>query len=651
MEEKELPDEKPIGDLCDPQPLFTATGEVTTPKNGTELAYYTTHTKLLGYAGIGFDSEGKYNNLGQPRAESLVPPTSLSTTTQFRHCNCWRPLTGGAETYETLDECEKRKCIPEFKALSSSAIWGKITTEVSGAPPPKGIFVRDLILPSLFTTGEHCDVVSPLGGCRLGVENHLIWDHDLDITDPINVALRVMPLDDGTTLGALWSHTFVRREGLVSDRDVATAGDIRNSWSLVRTPLLTLSALLGPIPTSPICGTGGCIPTYVGPALIDPKIVEFVETPTPARLVSGVSGQVFAIGSPGDPIIEVDKVLSRGVKTLLGQTGLRWVAPIEPLYRERFGGKGLQFAAVPVNWRAGSSQVYVAELTAQGIALVGEPTEQRFAVAGFAVAPPVSRMAATLPTTALEPGDRDGTRAILSGTERSLILLGGTHNGTPTGEIWRYSLDLQTWALDKQQSATPSAGIFSKTAGPGSLLAATYDDLRGSIVMLDEVTLPKIARRDRKGETAGELEAESDDEGGADAGAGFASYARILVYDLRTRASTVALHVPRLGEFDRFALVAEEEGSFILVVQRSPEGRAGSSKMLAEEKAWMAFRFTLSDKSEIAWTGFERGDGTIADDPFKTDKGVFLPVIDDGVQRMQRLDPRRAVPARALERM
>ncbi len=132
--------------------------------------------------------------------------------------------------------------------------------------------------------------------------------------------------------------------------------------------------------------------------------------------------------------------------------------------------------------------------------------------------------------------------------------------------------------------------------------AATFDDLTQRILLIDVGRGP-----DKKGVMRTAM--------------------RMLLLDLDTEiAQTVALFPSGL-EAATMGIASAGDGIFILVTQR-----AGSDN-------WRAQELRLTKHNRIRCLGQLKGEGTVFDVPIHSTNGVFLPVLDDGVQRFTALSP------------
>jgi hypothetical protein len=208
------------------------------------------------------------------------------------------------------------------------------------------------------------------------------------------------------------------------------------------------------------------------------------------------------------------------------------------------------------------------------------------------------------------PGDRLDAHAVLSATERSVFLLGGTRDVGPTAEVWRYDLDTAHWQRLLYDSVFP----------PREVLAATYDSHTRTLIVLDEITEEPGGFSD-------------DHQFGPPAGIKLPkggpaltklSVARLVAHDLSKNESTLLHSWKRVGLFDRFGLAMLDRGQFVLLSSRS------------KGAVTFAMRGVLSANQPI--TGFTVLKGRLIDRPFPTLRGVIVPVLAQGTHDLIRLE-------------
>ncbi len=110
---------------------------------------------------------------------------------------------------------------------------------------------------------------------------------------------------------------------------------------------------------------------------------------------------------------------------------------------------------------------------------------------------------------------------------------------------------------------------------------------------------------------------------------------RLLRFDVKTQSSSLVASWSSEGPFDRFGLVALDDGSFILARSRPKHSTRGR-----ETARWLVEQFTIAASGEQLVRATEEGKGEIIDDPISTTVGVFLPLAQDGQEFLQKLEPR-----------
>lgn len=143
--------------------------------------------------------------------------------------------------------------------------------------------------------------------------------------------------------------------------------------------------------------------------------------------------------------------------------------------------------------------------------------------------------------------------------------------------MWRYDVDPRTWTR-----------LYAGPMEFGQVLAVTYDDLSGVLTVLDHVEnkfKPLTAR------------------------------ARLLTIDVRSGAATVIHNVAHGATYGRVALVQQDGGSRVLLVQRSAA------------TTWSACRFEPSPSGAVKWTGIASGQGSLLDGAFATPGEILVPVL------------------------
>lgn len=571
----------PRGDVCDEVPVFVSRA-LAVPSSAQGPFDAQQVTMFRSSAGIG--------------SATATPHPPVTASVGFRHCNCF--INGQAVS---ADLCFGTWCgsdPAEFDTPDQLTDWHRITTGTNGDAfdqtfPPKQMGLAQTLTRTFTGAQNFVDRSSYLSSTehrRLGAVENVFWFTADDIA-----AGRVSAFNGSyNTLGFFWSH--VPPSAATSARDAQTQGRLRDNYEYLQTPNTVIAPPLPGIQEVP-CLKGPCDPWFRKDWLIQP--IDLVTLPTNplgavpslARLASHPSGGVVARGFASQPILDVSAGLAQPLKLLLQQPDVMWLTPVEAGIRgKQSGSANLVAVALPANWVQSDAPLVEVISTPQGL-----NTRTRVGPA-FA--------AATTPR--FIPGDRTDAKAVLSGTERAVYLVGGLRAGAPTGEIWRYDLDENDWARVLQPSndigpddAPPPP---SRRALPGRVLALGYHDVTGKLIAVDE-------------------------QGGSGKGPfGKQKSARLLVFDFKTNTSRVALTVPRLGMFDDVRVVARETGTFVLVAARRAP------------KKWHAFEFAVKPNNTIQWLSRTHGSGLVLDDPINTNDGVLLPVAVAGAHDLITLD-------------
>jgi hypothetical protein len=195
------------------------------------------------------------------------------------------------------------------------------------------------------------------------------------------------------------------------------------------------------------------------------------------------------------------------------------------------------------------------------------------------------------PPQVLVPGDRDCAWAIFSGVQENLFLLGGHRlTGEPTGEIWQYDVHADAWThlFHPEGPSQPRLG---------DVLASAFNEPAQEILVLDRVTLP--------------------------GGRGGSSALRLSVFDLAAETLRVVRTFEHADDNDVFGLTATDGGGFLLVRERQGSNR------------WSTRRFRLTARGNIRCGPESNGVGVVFDVPIHATSGVFLPVMNNGVQMFE----------------
>lgn len=564
----------PLGDACDAAPIFVSR-PIAQPFNST-LAQTT--TSFYSTAGYGLPS-------------GTGP--AFSAQVGFRWCNCHAPMT--------REQCKDSFCAPNPNDFLSSAKWRRITTGSvphDGGPVPPPAQYDAPPISRFFTTNVVCAdtlphpaILDESSVCRIGTSETTFWFTQQDIDDPTH---GVATYDGVHTAGLFWGHTLVTgnqyTDGPNGNRDARTGGSLRDNYEFVNSPLTV-------IPQSPfyappeICTNGGCRPVWRPDYLIfPPELGSPVQSlTTPSLFTMQPSGLVGAISATSNgAAIDVTAAFDDGVIALLSDPGLAFLTPVESGARGARLAGGVQWIAAPTNWRRGESTM-TRVLSVDGLLTT---SRREVGVAAANVAPPIA------------PSDRDGAKALFSVVDSAVYLLGGTRpDGSESGELWRYNLDGTAWdrLFAAEDPAPDATGVARPGRGqyvPGSVLGAGYDSKNGQMMVIDRIT----PRR-------------------------HFSVIRLLRFDVHSQQSYELATWPSVGAFDRFAVVAREDGTFVLVLSKHHPAH------------WLALSFRLDAFGRIDWTGTQRGKGEMLEDPFDTTTGAYLPLVADGRVNLMPLLP------------
>jgi len=554
-------DVSPLGDRCDPVP--------------------TTVSRFFPSAVSGFQFLTSTDGVGTDKGTALRAQGSAG----YRYCSCVDPATN---TQVSRADCLVRLCRPTRDAIAGGAgEWNSISlSAVAGFQAPLSVPAPSLNLQTsgTYTSDILCNDFAHPGAvtetCRVGAtQRTLVWSSGQDVSSG-----RVGVDRFGNPGGILLSHVLqaVTPAGatFTSARDQGTGGNLRSNYEYFGVnPAFVLPPRIAIID----CGRFGCAPIWRWDWLVDP--IPFRVNPGPlrqaqflGRILPAAGGGFGILGNPTDPTYDVTASLSAGVRAILGSSGLAFLSPAEPGSSGIQSGLSVAFAAVPTQWRQSALRPLVA-LSSGGFLQTAFETEVR--------------AAAPLSLARFVPGDRDSARAILSGTARSVYLVGGHPlSGELPGEVWQYDIFSDTWThLFLPKDGEPR---------PGDVEAIALDEGAQRILVLDTA-------HGRDGRPA----------------------TRLLQLDLRSQSTRILTTVPGVDNTLTSALVAVGDGSFFLVQQR-----AGSAD-------WKAQRFDLAPTAGVECKGHTHGQGVLASDPILTTNGVFLPLLGDdtaGISAPERQD-------------
>ena len=354
----------------------------------------------------------------------------------------------------------------EFTSLTSK--WQHIHTAYEGATPPT---LTDFEPTTRFDGEVNCldfgypDHVSP-ERCRIGTPRNLVWYQDLDICSRHGDSNCVDFFGDPTssvkqTAGFFWSRVKVGPapypRNYTSDRDSVTSGNLRNNYEFVSTPLAALP-FMPPITPSPGGGFDGFPIFRKDIASVLGGI--FGPIPEPGPIVEQTGG-VFVVSDGPFGSFEVTAALSDEVKALLRSGGMQFVGQVEPGFRTQRIGGGLEFVAVPTDWKRSTSRPLPIALSGGGLVVAGpnqgppnQGPPQPQNLAATASSSPAVTVASSGPPqpTDTAPSDRSNSKWLLSVSEQTLYMIGGDQAGTATGGLWRYSFADRRYPFDEERS-------------------------------------------------------------------------------------------------------------------------------------------------------------------------------------------------------
>jgi hypothetical protein len=388
--------------------------------------------------------------------------------------------------------------------------------------------------------------------------------------------------------GMFWSHTQYQAPG-VSTRDTDTGGRLRNNYTYATSYHVGVTPLVVHTPND--CFGPGCGFFFdadaIAALLIQPVnpaehlgMRQLLTQPAWLRFSAGrvVAAADFSLDS-----YNVSSLVDSQLTSMLSSPGFAWLSPVERSDRVRHAGVTTQAVTLTSPWQNGSPIVEIT-LTAEGTLQAEQPV---------------------FPTSEYAPDAREGAHAILSLTDRSVFLIGGWRDGGPTRELWRYDLDSRHWQL-----LLP----FNKPA-PVNVLAATYDYRNGRLLVLDEFDIPNEPYDEDNTYygTSGLLESSSSGELASLSEASLSTMfssgqrvARLVVHNLRDGVTRVVGAWPRRPVYDRLALVARDDGSFVLLASRPglTRGWAGTAVGLV---TWSGVHDMPNHRLVMQPTQMERG--------------------------------------------
>lgn len=576
-----------LGDACDAVPTYISRGVI-------ELAIAPSHsatrTTFRSSASLGVD------------ADTGNQPGAVVATVGFRHCSC----LNGLGTPISEEECWRQSICdddPDQYLLSPgdpALTWSRITTGATGTLDEDPRFipltynreVRRTFNGQIACNDDepHPNVGEP---CRLGPQEYVVWGHQADIEQG-----RVRSYFDGITrtAGVFWSHAY-NAGHWPSNRDRLSDGRLRDNYEYVKTPLFERAIPRVPEPASR-CQLFACFGWWnpgwiINPAdsRINPSILTLINTP--ARVRPAVGGGFVAVRG-NEAGVDITELMTPALRQMLADPEVAILTPVESASRGKLLSMAAHWVGMPRTWTPGARIEPVYAMMG-GLATVPNKDAQHR-----------MQTQASVFLDDGEPTERADVRAIYSGVDDAVYVLGGQAGGSDTGEIWRYHVLAQSW--ERLYAPLPISGLPDvRSPAPGRVQAASYDSARGKLVFLDHktVSVPLLGKQ---------------------------TLGRFVLFDLHRKERFVSLTLPIAGVYEKLTLTAQDDGSFVLV---------GARKWGTK---WDAYRFSIDDKGKLSWLGFASGNGKLLDEPLNLGEGVLLPLEKGGEEELFELGPSRFFP-------
>lgn len=489
------PSVESLADDCDPVPI------VRVPAQKPVVMDLVAYSNLSTSDGVGADEVVDIPQerwLGKQTA-SEPPGPGPSQATGFRQCDCFAP--NGAPLPVKACVAQSSQCSwdtpmlgPDWKIPTLTLTNGATILDANGVTVLPGTFTRGAAQSMTLRWRWRDDLkngkVTGQGSCGASVESC-----------KAHIALFT------TTQG-----------GSASPRDASAA--LRDVFQTISAPAIKVYI---PKPDAILpnqCGAVPCLEWYSPKLyLLDPSLEHFSEGFTSPVLLAKAGGSIAALLQPAGAY-DIASAISPGVAALIGDTPQMWLTPSEPAHRVRRTAQrgGVQAVAFPRDLTATSS-IDVVQGTPAGLT-GGRRTD----VIGANVAEPA----------ALRPRDRTDVRAVLSGVEEAVYMVGGrAASGNASQALWRYTLADQAWRIVAEHAAVlPSSQV----------LAVTYDQPNGKLYVLD---------LDDEVQPKGKLR-----------------LARLTSYDVRAGTAQQLATWPYLALFDQLWLSATDDGSLLLIAAK-----------------------------------------------------------------------------------
>ncbi|MBK7584425.1 MAG: thrombospondin type 3 repeat-containing protein [Myxococcales bacterium] len=356
-----------------------------------------------------------------------------------------------------------------------------------------------------------------------------------------------------TTLGQVASP----RDGSASLRDV---------FQIIDAPAIKTYLTLPYAVLPPGCQSIPCLDWY-NPKLylFDPALHDFSEAFATPVLLARSGASVGAV-TQATGTHDVTSAISATVAGLIGATNRMWLTPAEPAHRIRRLPRrgGVQAVSFPRDYSPTAS---IDVVFGSGAGLF---TDRRIGDGDFG--------AAAVTLGGYGPRARSDVRAVLSGVEEAIYMVGGrTQSGLPSQAIWRYTIADRAWQIVAENSAlVPSSRV----------LAVTYDEPNAKLYVLDLDDEPHPGNK---------------------------TTARFTSYDLR--AGTAEQHAtwPYTGSYEQLWLAATEDGDVLLFA--------------AKQKTYKVWRLRPKVLS-VKYAGNHTGVGTLLGQPVVGERDPVVAVVN-----------------------
>ena len=564
-----------VGDVCDEVPVFVSRPNAPSSPIGGGVVDFASSAGVGSTSGT--DQPGSSNFAGTPAAAFPAP-------VGFRHCDC----VDGSGAAMDRATCLRLHCDVQAALFGRAPTpWMPVTISSNhdaGSATP--VFPSNLTTATFanrnFDNSLHNDDTTPHVGSddggfenysetwRVGREETVSW-HWQDDVNLGHIPSHPTPLGPGT-IGVFWSFVMhTTRTYSIYD----FAENLRSNYAYLETPLgsVLTTPIAPPLEAVP-CATAGCGVTLrpdlprIDP---DPGFDVFTFNRTPTRITQGPSGPVLT-GGAGVPAQDASSLLSSDLAATLASGASSFLSPVEAGTTARRIGDETPFAVMPVAWTQ-DSLIHAATFEGNVFddAPAGVPS------VATAATPEMAGIVGDFPHAI--PSDRSGARGLFTLTGRGVFLVGGRRaaGGTPTREIWRYSVDQRSW--------TP---LNLPPPLVGDVLALGFDASRNEMVVVDQ------------GDTSSDCRC-----------------ARLLLFPFATGFPAVlqTFHRDPSG-YAMVTVTARQDGSYVLLGSRR-------NAPIIE-----AFRFIVAAGHPIRWTGFAVIPGQLIDEPVNTTDGVVAFVLE-----------------------